>query len=411
MNLSKKKIEKPKEPEIVPHRSSIKRIKRDRLITVALGSLKSNREPFNNPQTSEHQPTPTPKHITSSQVPESKVSFRRQIRRDVAVERRDLQEGAAVNGLVSGKLSISLSKEKTDTSEKFDGNLIQERKVETMQKKNGNTFSRDINESDPLLNLKITVTNKKRASPPSTSPSKRRRITNDNRSVVVTNDGDESTLIKQKSLRSTPTVVKNHDDEDKSKETGADGKVVEVDIQPVTQKVEIAPRCIFYPNCTKQNCPFFHPTEPCKNPVMCSFGPKFCRYIHPPCKFGSLCTRQDCVYFHPKEASIDCKDGFSCSVKSTCPYRHPSEACFFQQRCRNQGFCMFSHGFPCQFGAACCVPACTFSHKSVTMEEKESVILNTPQSIQISEHSAILHEPIAQEKTNSPLDLMLVDVN
>jgi len=268
---------------------------------------------------------------------------------------RNLQEGPDVNSLVSrklkenretlrnGKKSSRTPKEKTENTaaSKKDGeNEAQPRIVE---KTNKEALSEDINNasdpSDPLLNLKITVTNKKRASPPSTSPSKRRRITSDERSVVVTNDDDENlqkstlldpsskrkqrTISNKKSLSSSPSEVKNHEDS----VIGADGSVAEVG---VTQKpkVEIAPRCIFYPNCTKQNCPFFHPTEPCKNPVMCSFGPK-CRYIHPPCKFGSWCTRPDCVYYHPKEASIDCKDGFSCSVKSTCPFRHPSEACFF----------------------------------------------------------------------------------
>jgi len=123
-------------------------------------------------------------------------------------------------------------------------------------------------------------------------------------------------------------------------------------------------RCVYFPACTKQNCPFFHPTELCKNPLICPFGPTLCRYIHPPCKFGSRCTRPDCAYSHPREALIDCRNGYSCPQKETCIYRHPPEACIFTPKCRNQ-FCTFSHAVPCQYGSNCTIPGCTFGHKTI----------------------------------------------
>jgi len=121
-------------------------------------------------------------------------------------------------------------------------------------------------------------------------------------------------------------------------------------------------RCVYFPACTKQNCPFFHPTELCKNPIICPFGPTLCRYIHPPCKFGTRCSRPDCVYSHPREALIDCRNGYSCPQKEICIYRHPPEACIFTPKCRNQ-VCTFSHAVPCQYGANCHIPGCTFGHK------------------------------------------------
>jgi len=124
-----------------------------------------------------------------------------------------------------------------------------------------------------------------------------------------------------------------------------------------------APRCVYFPACTKQNCPFFHPTEPCKNPIICPFGPTMCRYIHPVCKFASRCSRMDCVYTHPREASIDCRNGFSCTQKETCGYRHPPEACIYNPKCRNQ-VCTYSHAPNCQYGVNCTTPGCTYSHKS-----------------------------------------------
>jgi len=145
--------------------------------------------------------------------------------------------------------------------------------------------------------------------------------------------------------------------------------------KPKTKPTE-GPRCVFFPKCTKENCPFFHPSEPCKNPLTCVFGPLVCRYIHPPCKFGPRCTRPDCAYTHPKEAMYDCKNGFSCPNKANCAYRHPPEACFFRPRCRNQGFCLFSHAPPCQFGSACRIPGCTFSHKSASPEVDDATLDN-----------------------------------
>jgi len=160
------------------------------------------------------------------------------------------------------------------------------------------------------------------------------------------------------------------------------------------QKVQ---RCVFFPGCTKQNCPYFHPTEPCKNPLTCVFGPKMCRYIHPTCKFGARCSRPDCVYSHPRESLIDCRNGFSCTQKDTCIYRHPLEACIYNPKCRNQGYCTFSHAPPCQFGAKCTIPGCTFAHKSVVEAPTPSTanIIPTEDSINLLSDSLPKTPPIS----------------
>jgi hypothetical protein len=155
---------------------------------------------------------------------------------------------------------------------------------------------------------------------------------------------------------------------------------------PVKQK---ALRCVYFPACTKQNCPFFHPTELCKNPLVCTFGPTLCRYIHPPCKFGSRCSRPDCVYSHPREALIDCRNGYSCPQKETCIYRHPPEACIFSPKCRNQ-VCTFSHAVPCQYGVNCHIPGCTFGHKTIPV----SNIVPNEESIEVLSASLPKTPPI-----------------
>ena len=60
-------------------------------------------------------------------------------------------------------------------------------------------------------------------------------------------------------------------------------------------------RCRHAPNCTKDDCPYFHPTEVCTYFPACNRGSK-CLFLHPEvdCKFGMNCTRQNCVYKHPK---------------------------------------------------------------------------------------------------------------
>jgi hypothetical protein len=223
--------------------------------------------------------------------------------------------------------------------------------TEKFQKKNEQkvTKSREVkvdksNQKDPFPNFLITVPGSKIDNPSSNSepPSKKRRLSTER----TTQNGD----------------LNNEDIE--SMNIKSEDKTAELQKADVIAKQKVQ-RCAFFPGCTKQSCPYFHPTEPCKNPLTCVFGPKMCRYIHPTCKFGSRCTRPDCVYSHPRESLIDCRNGFSCIQKDTCTYRHPLEACIYNPKCRNQGYCTFSHAPPCQFGAKCTIPGCTFAHKSV----------------------------------------------
>ena len=60
-------------------------------------------------------------------------------------------------------------------------------------------------------------------------------------------------------------------------------------------------RCKYAPNCNRDGCPYFHPTETCTYFPACNRGNK-CLFLHPEvdCKFGLNCTRQNCVYKHPK---------------------------------------------------------------------------------------------------------------
>jgi hypothetical protein len=222
---------------------------------------------------------------------------------------------------------------------------------EKFQKKNEQkvTKSREVkvdksNQKDPFPNFLITVPGSKIDNPSNSEPpSKKRRLSTEK----TTQNGD----LNNEDIESS-NILKS---EDITVDSQKPAEVI------AKQKVQ---RCAYFPGCTKQNCPYFHPTEPCKNPLTCVFGPKMCRYIHPTCKFGSRCTRPGCVYNHPRESLIDCRNGFSCIQKDTCIYRHPLEACIYNPKCRNQGYCTFSHAPPCQFGAKCTLPGCTFAHKS-----------------------------------------------
>jgi len=102
-------------------------------------------------------------------------------------------------------------------------------------------------------------------------------------------------------------------------------------------------RCIFYPNCTKEDCPFIHPTDTCRYFPNCPYGNQ-CIYEHPPCKYAGKCSRKDCIYFHPINSTVDCKNGFACSNKTECVFKHPPIACKYSNSCPNKAKCLF---FPC----------------------------------------------------------------
>jgi len=148
------------------------------------------------------------------------------------------------------------------------------------------------------------------------------------------------------------------------------GKPKKLVTKPPIKATPTLEKCLFFPNCTKEDCPFFHPKELCTTFPNCSFGAK-CRYIHPPCKFGAKCSRPGCMYSHP--ALVDCKNGFACSNKDECKFRHPPVACRLGINCkRARTGCIFGHGQACRFGELCRNPGCTFVHipSSQTTESK-----------------------------------------
>jgi hypothetical protein len=216
-----------------------------------------------------------------------------------------------------------------------------------------------------------------------TKPKKGIRRISGNANVKVTKDVSKSEPIREirmleEKLRFRHENRQSENAKEKSKDQ--DGNLSNININhteasPTKAQSTQKPRCVFFPACTKgAECPFFHPTEPCKNFPHCSFGNK-CRYIHPQCKFGSRCTRPGCAYFHPPEARVDCKNGFACTLRTTsCPYRHPPVGCYFGYSCRNKGKCMFSHEKRCKFGTACTIFGCLFAHQLPHQEGENNVL-------------------------------------
>eukprot|EP01127_Copromyxa_protea_P015457 TRINITY_DN4452_c0_g1_i1.p1 TRINITY_DN4452_c0_g1~~TRINITY_DN4452_c0_g1_i1.p1 ORF type:complete len:426 (-),score=107.71 TRINITY_DN4452_c0_g1_i1:53-1201(-) len=150
-----------------------------------------------------------------------------------------------------------------------------------------------------------------------------------------------------------------------------------------------AKRCTFFPSCTRPDCPFFHPTEPCKNFPHCAFG-KACRYVHPVCKFAGRCTRPNCAFEHPQESKVDCKFGFSCLKKNDkenpCPYKHSAELCRNGPKCPHKGRCLFSHAQPCKFGGDCRISGCSFGHvptvEDANVENLSETLPQTPPAVE-----------------------------
>jgi len=163
-------------------------------------------------------------------------------------------------------------------------------------------------------------------------------------------------------------------------------------------------KCVFFPNCTKQDCPFFHPTETCKAFPSCAFG-KSCRYIHPdiPCKYGNLCQRVNCGYTHPKKNPNPCKNGFSCPEKNTCEFYHPPEACKFGMACTRK-VCQFSHAKPCKFGIECKVVGCSFSHKSGTDTEQ-----NNNHGENVEQNTSNGDSQLQNESTNPSISNLIIN--
>jgi hypothetical protein len=60
-------------------------------------------------------------------------------------------------------------------------------------------------------------------------------------------------------------------------------------------------RCRYWPNCSKEDCPFFHPVSECPHFPGCKFGGK-CLMIHPDCKFGANCRNPNCAFTHRNDS-------------------------------------------------------------------------------------------------------------
>lgn len=60
-------------------------------------------------------------------------------------------------------------------------------------------------------------------------------------------------------------------------------------------------RCRYWPNCSKEDCPFFHPVSECPHFPGCKFGSK-CLMIHPDCKFGVKCRNPNCAFTHRNDS-------------------------------------------------------------------------------------------------------------
>jgi hypothetical protein len=127
--------------------------------------------------------------------------------------------------------------------------------------------------------------------------------------------------------------------------------------------------CKFGANCTKDTCPFAHPTpanpkatiatlEWCPSGKTC--GDANCQKSHPPpptakpftteikqeialeqCKFGTSCTNYKCPRRHATSA-VPCRIGAECR-RLDCTFAHPiPELCRFGEKCTNKN-CQYQH--------------------------------------------------------------------
>ncbi|KAG4101968.1 hypothetical protein H8356DRAFT_1305554 [Neocallimastix lanati (nom. inval.)] len=84
-------------------------------------------------------------------------------------------------------------------------------------------------------------------------------------------------------------------------------------------------RCVFWPNCTKPDCKFWHPKELCKKFPNCPDNDK-CLYIHPQVPTTAAYPKFNPYMVYPSVATIaiPCKYGIHCS-KINCPYIHSNQ--------------------------------------------------------------------------------------
>jgi len=174
-------------------------------------------------------------------------------------------------------------------------------------------------------------------------------------------DLDEDIHTKRFVVRDLPKISQKREISEVSTQEPPTKKLKIESTSTMMQTKNKAQRCVFYPNCTKDDCPFVHPKEDCRYFPNCPYG-NLCVYIHPSCKYLGRCSRPNCMYYHPVQNKTDCKNGFACPNQTECQFRHPLVGCKFGRTCKNSGTCLFSHEKACQFGTKCHLSACRFAH-------------------------------------------------
>eukprot|EP01089_Gocevia_fonbrunei_P007286 TRINITY_DN1836_c0_g3_i1.p1 TRINITY_DN1836_c0_g3~~TRINITY_DN1836_c0_g3_i1.p1 ORF type:complete len:425 (-),score=76.09 TRINITY_DN1836_c0_g3_i1:606-1880(-) len=210
-------------------------------------------------------------------------------------------------------------------------------------------------------------------------------------SFTITLGADDSSKKDRTENRRVVAAIKDTDEDEK--EEGHVDKKRKLD----SYDAEILKRCAFWPNCRRDDCPFVHPVENCKNFPNCTHGDK-CLYLHPsiPCKFGSSCTRQNCAYTHPPPSAAimppkpavvpHCRYGFSCT-RADCSFAHPPKPCKFGLSCAKGNMCNFAHSPPCKWGEKCSKPGCSFSHYkgNASWKKTDQLAHNTDQTSELPE--------------------------
>ncbi|KAJ3323872.1 hypothetical protein HDV06_006461 [Boothiomyces sp. JEL0866] len=151
------------------------------------------------------------------------------------------------------------------------------------------------------------------------------------------------------------------------------------------EKKELStPKCTFFPNCTREGCKFFHPTEPCPDGAACTKGPA-CRFIHqiaPPtaCKFKANCINPNCTFAHPSPAvlslsTVQCKFYPNC-LNSFCTFYHPEVTQQSEENIEKAAPTVPDvSAIPCKYDAYCKRPDCHFFHPSRAKTSRNKVLI------------------------------------
>ncbi|ORX47558.1 hypothetical protein BCR36DRAFT_371621 [Piromyces finnis] len=151
------------------------------------------------------------------------------------------------------------------------------------------------------------------------------------------------------------------------------------DIVETEQMEEKPVRCVFWPNCAKQDeCKFWHPKELCKKFPNCQDNDK-CLYIHPQVPVTATYPKVNSYLNYPNAMplapqvpiAIPCKYGIHCT-KVNCPYLHNTPT-------------MVTPGvdptkiedtrslIPCRFYPNCLNANCPFYHPPITAKTTDEI--------------------------------------